>query len=136
MNQEDLEFARQSKLIVGKRPRWLATVALFAIFVALATIGWDFWDNRNEAQINKVLSKSRELVRLAAIEGESLENVAAWLRALVISGESYRAVEATRTILNADYRARLMAGVVEALAKAGKADEVQQAAGEAIKTAR
>src|SRR5262249_26007318 len=136
MNQQEPEFARQSRLIVGKRRRWMATGALFVIFVALATVSWEFWDNRNESQINKVLSQSPMLVKLAATDVEGLRKVAAWLRALVISGKSYAALKTALGSENAYCSSYAMASIIEALAITGKTGEAQQVAGEALKTAR
>src|SRR5215813_6212007 len=136
MNQLEPEDTRQSNLIVGKQRRWMATSALFVIFVALLAVSWHFWDNRNESQINRVLSHSPILVMLTATDGEGLGKVADWLRALVISGKSYGALETARGIKDAAPRARAKTSIVEALAKAGKTDEARQVAGEALETAR
>jgi len=123
MNQLEPEDTRQSKLIVGKQRRWMATSALFVIFVALLAVSWHFWDNRNESQINRVLSHSPILVMLTATDGEGLGKVADWLRALVISGKSYGALKTARGIKDAYSRPYAMAGVVEALAKTGQIHE-------------
>ena len=136
MNQLEPEDTRQSNLIVGKQRRWMATSALFVIFVALLAVSWHFWDNRNESQINRVLSYSPILVMLTATDGEGLGKVADWLRALVISGKSYGALKTARGIKDAYSRSYAMAGIVEALVKAGKTDEARQVAGEALETAR
>src|SRR5215813_511070 len=136
MNQLEPEDTRRSKLIVGKQRRWMATSALFVIFVALLAVSWHFWDNRNESQINRVLSYSPILVMLTATDGEGLGKVADWLRALVISGKSYGALKTARGIKDAYSRSYAMACIAEALAKVGKTDEAQQIAGEALETAR
>src|SRR5215475_7970987 len=129
MNQLEPELTPQSKLIVGKRRwrfRWMATRAIFAIFVAVAAVSWEFWENRDGSQISKILSQSPQLVRLTATDDERFGTVEDWLRTLVFADVSSWALEVSRMIGNPDFRARAMASVVEALAMAGKVDEAQR----------
>src|SRR5262249_46141920 len=89
-----------------------------------------------ESQINMVFHESFQVARLAVIDGENFENIEAWLRTIVISGESHGALKAARTIVDADLRSRAMVNIVEALANAGKTEEAMRAAHEAFEVAR
>jgi serine protease Do len=136
VNQLEREFIQQSELTARKLLYWMATRAIFVIIAVLAAVGLIRWDNRDESQINMVFHDSFQVARLAVIDGERFENIEAWLRTLVISGESHVALKAARTIVDAELRSRAMVNIVEALAKAGKADEALRAADEAFEAAR
>ena len=128
VNQQEREFIQQSELTARKLLYWAATRAIFVIIAVLAAVGLIRWNNSDESQINMVFHKSFQVARLAVIDRERFENIEAWLRTLVISGESHGALKAARTIVDANLRSRAMVNIVEALAKAGKTDEAFEAA--------
>jgi serine protease Do len=136
VNQQEREFIQQNELTARKLLYWMATRAIYVIIAVLAAVGLIRWNNRDESQINMVFHESFQVARLAVIEKERFENIEAWLRALVISGESQGALKAARAIVDADLRSRAMVNIVEALAKAGKTDEALRAANEAFEAAR
>jgi tetratricopeptide (TPR) repeat protein len=136
VNQQEREFIQQSELTARKLLYWLATRAIFVIIAVLVAVGLIRWNNRDESQINVVFHESFQVARLALIDRERFEDIEAWLRTLVISGESHGALKAARTIVDADLRSRAMVNIVEALAKAGKTDEALRAANEAFEAAR
>src|SRR5262249_31002623 len=114
VNQQEREFIRQSELTARKLLYWMATRAIFVIIAVLAAVGLIRWNNRDESQIDMVLHESFQVARLAVIDGERFEDIEAWLRTLVISGESHGALKAARTIVDADLRSRAMVNIVEA----------------------
>src|SRR5262245_24988341 len=136
VNQQERKFIQQSELTARKLLYWMATRAIFVIIAVLAAVGLIRWNNRDESQIHMVLHESFDVARLAVIDKERFENIEAWLRAIVISGESHGALKAARTIVDAELRSRAMVNIVEALAKAGKTDEALRAASEAYEAAR
>src|SRR5262245_49541735 len=135
VNQQEREFIQQSELTARKLLYWMATRAIFVIIAVLVAVGLIRWNNRDESQINMVFHESFQVARLAVIDGESFENIEAWLRTIVISGESHGALKAASTIVDADLRSRAMVNIVEALAKAGKTDEALRAANQAFEAA-
>src|SRR5262245_2920205 len=134
MNQREPEFDTPAELISGKRLRHVASRVMFAVFVVLAAVSWEFWDNRDESQISKILSESPQLVRLAATDSEKFGNVEAWLRTLVYSDMSPWALDVSRMIGKADFRIRAMSSIVKALVIARKVDEAQRVAGGLLET--
>jgi len=126
-SKDSLLDRRKKNLIVG-------SVLVFVI--VMSTIGWKIWDDRDESQINKVLSQSSDLVRAAANGFYPTDRVIPWLQTMVISGRSDEALEVARKIENPSFRSQAMASIVEPLAKAGMADEARQAANEAFETDR
>jgi predicted negative regulator of RcsB-dependent stress response len=135
VNLQEREFIQQNELTAKKLLYWMATRAIFVIIAALAAVGLIRWNNRDESQINMVFQESFQVARLAVIDGERFEDIEAWLRTLVISGESHGALKAARTIVDANLRSRAMVNVVGALVKAGKTDEALRAANEAFEAA-
>src|SRR5262245_59524263 len=135
MNQQEPEFIPQSNPTVGGLCRLMATKAILVIFAALVPVSLILWENRDKSQIDRVLSESSYLVKLAAIDQEGFDNIEAWTHTLVISGMSYRAIESARKIGDADLRSRVMAGIVVALGKLGKTDEALPVAVEAFESA-
>jgi hypothetical protein len=130
LNQQEREFIQQSELTAWKPRRWIAAVVAVVIVTALAALGWKLWDDRDESQINKVLSQSSDLVRVAATDIQNPKGVNDWLDSLVIFGRSDEALEAVRKIDDVASRTRAMVSIVEALAMAGKTAEALEAARE------
>lgn len=136
MSQQKQKFIQQGNLTVRELCRWIAARAIYVVIAVLAAIGWSLWDNRDQAQINRILIQSPQLVKLAAIDRERFENVEAWLGALVIAGKLYGALGSAREIGDVDLRSRAMTSIVGALGRAGKTDEALPVANEALESAR
>jgi tetratricopeptide (TPR) repeat protein len=136
MYQEEPESTQRSMLPAGKRRSSIVTGAIITVSAVLVAVVWDIWDGRNASQINRVLSKSSELVKSTAIERARFENVENWLHTLVISGNASEALESARNITNAGYRSRALVSIIGALMKAGKLDAALLVANEALESTR
>jgi hypothetical protein len=136
INQRGQVFIRQSEPTAGKLLYWMATRSIYVIIAVLAAVGWYIWNNRDESQFNIVFFESFELAKLTAVDSERFENIEAWLRAIVISGKSYEALEAARKIKDAAYRSQAMVIVAEAMIKNREAGKAESALNEAQRAAQ
>src|SRR5215470_14060734 len=121
----------QSKdALLDRRKKNLIVGSVLLFIIAQIGIGLKLWDDRDESQINKVLSQSSDLVRMAATDSSGFKIVEDCLQALAISGWSAEAFEAARRIENEGSRSKAMGRIVEALVKTGKTDGALDAARE------
>jgi tetratricopeptide (TPR) repeat protein len=139
LNEREQEFIARSESAERPPKHRIAAAAAIVIVIALAAFGWKLWDNRPQSQINKILAQSPSVVKAAAANSffASFDStISAWLSALVLTGRSDDALDAARMIEDVGSRSLALAGIVEALAKAGKTEEMKLAATEALNAAR
>ena len=124
--------------LLDRRKKSMIIGSLSTLLIVLIAIGWKLWDNRPQSQINKILDQSPGMIKAAAFKEfvDVSNDISDLLSTLVLTGRINEALEAARKIENPGPCAEAMACIAEALAKAGKTDELKQAATEAIEAAR
>jgi tetratricopeptide (TPR) repeat protein len=126
LNEREQEFITRSESAERRPKYWIAAAVVLVIASALAAGGWWLWDKSAESQINKILSKSPDVIKLAQASTSQLilsTFIKDWIRSLVLVDRKKEALHAVRKIENANFRALALVEVVEALAKAGKSEE-------------
>jgi tetratricopeptide (TPR) repeat protein len=125
---------RRSLWGFGKR------VAVLALIAAVPTLVWWRWIQSDEYQVRRILADAAvvEAWHQTSSQSRTDENnpVFQWVLALIDHGQVSKAIETVEWISNDNDRARLMALVANALAKAGLAEESRSASGKAINAAR
>ena len=136
LNEREQEFITRSESAERRPKYWIAAAAALVIVSALAAVGWRLWENRPQSQINKILAQSPGLVKAAATQKENLPTVAIWLQTLALTGRSNKMLDAAHKIEDAGIRSLALVNIINALARAGKTEEMKRATNEALDAAR
>lgn len=120
MNREERDASAWQK-----SRRLISTAILLVIAIVLIGVGWRLYDARSTSQINKMLSRSPDLVK-AAIDSASQDKGIIgeeWLSTLILVGRLEEAHEAGKKVVTAGGKFRQAVVFIKALAKSGRRDE-------------
>ncbi len=137
LNQQERKFIQQSELAMKKPLRRLAIAVVVSIALTLAGLGWKRWDDRDESQINKLISQSFELVKpeINKNQGADFLDAKMFFQSLVISGRLSELLNAAKQIPENGDRFLIFFSITEALFKIERPIEALLVADEALKAA-